>query len=87
MLSSCKFRHWSKGHRQPRDPGMPEFMWGDYLPGDEPGYMCSLEGDYCQNDIKDCPLWTPVGATCLACEAELLTDGETIYCPGCEEEV
>lgn len=87
MLSSCKYRYWSKGHRQPRDLGMPEFMWGDYLPCDEPGYMCSLEDNYCQNDIKECPLWEPAGAICLECEVELLTDGQMLYCPGCEEEV
>lgn len=87
MLSSCKYRYWSKGHRQPRDLGMPEFMWGGYLPGDEPGYMCSLEDNYCQNDIQECPLWEPAGAICLECEAELLTDGKIFYCPDCKEEV
>lgn len=86
MLSSCKHLYWFKGCKQPRDLGMPEMMWGNYLPGDEPGYMCSLTGDFCSEDIEDCPLWKPSGKFCPQCEVELFTNGEIIYCPFCKEE-
>ena len=86
MLSSCKHRYWFKGCKQPRDLGMPEMMWGNYLPGDEPGYMCKLENDYCSEDIEDCPLWKLTGMLCEVCESAILTDGVINYCPFCGEE-
>ena len=50
----CHYQYWFEGMRQPRDPGMPERSWGCYLPGDEPGWMCGLLEDSC-NESR-CPL-------------------------------
>lgn len=34
---------WSPGYRS----------WGDDIPGDEPGYLCTITGDVCDPD--NCP--------------------------------
>lgn len=53
FYKECPYRYWQRGFRQPRDNGMPEMMWGENLPGDEPGYMCEIDGDGCAQE--DCP--------------------------------
>ena len=53
-IEDCPHRYFSKGFKQPKDNGMPEFMWGSYLPADAPGYMCDIDGDGCVGE--DCEL-------------------------------
>ena len=53
----CPERYWQKGFRQPKDFGMPERSWGEFLPGDEPGWMCKIDDGGCVDSPKDCPLW------------------------------
>lgn len=53
FYEECPYRYYQKGLKQPRENGMPERSWGYYLPGDEPGWMCGIDGDGCAQD--DCP--------------------------------
>ncbi len=72
----CQHRKFFKGCRVGRDAGMPEFMWGQYLNGDEPGYQCSLTGNPCPEDEYsegECP--------------ELATEAETEEAPAFVEDL
>lgn len=55
----CQHAKYSHGHRIGYDPGMPDFMHGSYLPGDEPGWYCDIDGRACEEDDyphMGCPL-------------------------------
>jgi len=47
IIEDCPNRTWQQGCKIGKDPGMPEGCWGTYLPGDEPHFECSINGDYC----------------------------------------
>ena len=48
----CKYQKYSKGFKCYGDD-YPAMMQGQYLPGDEPGYHCKLNDDFCS--MEDCP--------------------------------
>lgn len=50
----CHYQYWFKGCKIPKSGYYPERAWGAYLKGDEPGWMCEILEDYC-ND-RDCPI-------------------------------
>lgn len=51
---NCHYRKWSKGYKQRKDNNVPEWMWGQYYPGDEPHWECLLTEEEC--DLDSCPL-------------------------------
>ena len=48
----CKHSKWSSGYPC-RGDGYPDFMQGQYLPGDEPGWICEKTDDFCCSE--ECP--------------------------------
>ena len=91
----CPKAEWFRGCKQPRDPGMPERVWGAYLPGDEPGYNCSVTGNPCAGEVhfSECPRVVRAKKLCPVCFEEgrvaaLKVDPEDPalphWCPQCD---
>ncbi len=54
----CPYSEKFKGCKVRKSNDMPEFMWGQYLPGDEPGIICNITGDHCDQEVVwDCKLY------------------------------
>ena len=60
FLSGCPHRIYFPGNRiAPGDDGYPGMVWGSYLPGDEPGWVCTKTDSHCDPDegpaLTTCP--------------------------------
>jgi hypothetical protein len=78
---------------------MPESCWASYLPGDEPGYRCSVNDEPCgEVDHTDCPLFDEtdnfictlfgVDGYCEEkCKRILIRNEDEVICPDSEEEI
>lgn len=48
----CQHSYYYPGYRS-SGANIPGYAQGAYFPGDEPGMMCELTGEYC--DCESCP--------------------------------
>ena len=58
----CKHRYFFEGYRTYGN-NIPYYAQGSYFPGDEPGWLCKLEGFECNEEgpdggVEDCPCKT-----------------------------
>ena len=94
LEGDCVHSEWFPGCKQPKDNGIPERVWGCYLPGDEPGWYCKLS-NCCPGGVHwaECPRIERSFQVCPLCLVEgqvatLKTDPENpdqpYWCPKCD---
>ena len=76
--SDCEFRVYSKGYSCAGDPGYP--CGTTYLPGDEPGWVCSESGEFCEEglDVEEigCNRFEQTNILCPECWKHDLEESE-----------
>ncbi len=89
---NCHHRYYFHGCR--------ESYCGSYLPGDEPGYRCSINDEPCgeKTDHTNCPLFDEIknfictlfgvnGYCEKRCDKILIKNENEVICPDSEEEI
>lgn len=88
----CPHHEYSKGFKCTGSADEPDFMRGQYYPGDEPGILCKITGNHCDQETDSCKTrFADMRKTqfyCPECEqhrtrAYMHTDGVIYGCPEC----
>lgn len=96
-FKECDHRKYFKGCKIGNDPSYPCSAWGHYLPGDEPGHICSITDIHCDEReeilIDSCGRLELTTLLCPLCKEEDEKDVKVYYdiddkdymCPECSE--